>query len=178
MPGWNNSTAESVEVTDGTEWYALRVMVRAERRVAAALERKGREVLLPLRRDGKVHEALFPGYLFCQFNPRFTLPILTTPGVQHIVGYGSKPAPLHVHEVEALNAIVVSNAPVEPFRDYLSGQAVTITEGPLRGIRAVVARVHNTERVLITVELLQRSVLLDTPIENILPCESYSTSQA
>jgi transcription antitermination factor NusG len=170
--------AEPVQLIDRSEWYALRVMVRAERRIASILERKGSGVLLPLHRRGKVHEPLFPGYLFCQLDPRIPLPVLTTPGVQYIVSYGSTPAPLHPHEVEALSAIVVSNAPVEPFCDYLPGQAVTIAEGPLRGIRAIVARVHNTQRVLITVELLQRSVLLDTSIEDIVPYESYSTLPA
>ena len=35
---------------------------------------------------------LFPGYLFCRFNPQNRLPILKTPGVVQIVSFNNIPA--------------------------------------------------------------------------------------
>jgi len=60
---------------------------------------KGYEWFLPLlqsrrRWSDRVKEVdapLFPGYLFCRFNPNDRLPILKTPGVTQIVGYNHVP---------------------------------------------------------------------------------------
>src|SRR6266446_4384964 len=68
---------------EGTLWYALHVRTRFEKVVARNLRGKGYEEFLPLysrtnRWSDRVKEIelpLFPGYVFCRFNPHDRLPI-------------------------------------------------------------------------------------------------------
>src|SRR5262252_6549816 len=81
---------------DDTLWYALYVRKRFEKVVARNLRGKGYEEFLPLYRRAnrwtdrikEIEFPLFPGYVFCRFNPFDRLPILTIPGVSAIVGFG------------------------------------------------------------------------------------------
>ena len=41
----------------------------------------------------ELEEPYFPGYIFCRFDPRNRLPILTTPGVQSVLGIGKSERP-------------------------------------------------------------------------------------
>jgi hypothetical protein len=69
-------------------WYEIHVRPRSEFLTAGALRNKGYEPLLPRylskRRwsDRKVELELplFPGYIFCKFDVKVRMPILTTPG--------------------------------------------------------------------------------------------------
>src|SRR3989442_10827151 len=80
-------------------WFALQTRCRYESFVAKQLAHKGYEILLPLyecrrRWSDRIKELelpLFPGYVFCRFNPLVRLPILMTPGVIQVVGVGKSP---------------------------------------------------------------------------------------
>jgi transcription antitermination factor NusG len=60
-------------------WFALQVRMRHEAGVVDHLEGKGYEWFLPLYKTQRrwsdrvkeVHSPLFPGYLFCRFNPPY-----------------------------------------------------------------------------------------------------------
>ena len=39
----------------------------------------------------QIDQFLFPGYIFCRFDPNDRLPILTAPGVVDVVGFGKLP---------------------------------------------------------------------------------------
>src|ERR1700740_1540538 len=75
-------------------WYAVRVRSRFENVVAKHLHARGYELFLPLYKDqrqwsdrlSEIELPLFPGYVFCRFNPVNRLPILSIPGVVHLVG--------------------------------------------------------------------------------------------
>ena len=83
-------------------WFALQVRSRYENIVTAHLSGMGYESFLPLYmcrrrwsdRFKEIELPLFPGCLFCQFNPLNRLPILSIPGVVHVVGVGRTPSPL------------------------------------------------------------------------------------
>ncbi len=76
-------------VVDNYPWFALQTRSRYEHFVAAMLRGKGYELFLPVytcqrRWSDRIKELelpLFPGYLFCRFNPLDRFPILVTPGV-------------------------------------------------------------------------------------------------
>src|SRR5450631_3179299 len=74
-------------------WYALHVRSRHEKAVAAALRCKDFAEFLPLytsrrqwsQRVAEVELPLFPGYVFCSFDPgEKRVLITTTPGVMGI----------------------------------------------------------------------------------------------
>src|ERR1700752_1390554 len=104
-------------------WFALQVRARFERGVADHLGGKGFELFLPLYKCRKrwsdrikeVDAPLFPGYLFCRFNPQDRLPILKTPGVIQIVGTNRTPVSVDEQEIEAIQKMVASGMPNQPW---------------------------------------------------------------
>src|SRR5881392_3324270 len=87
---------------EGTLWYALHVRIRFEEIVARSLRDKGYEEFLPRYRPSSrwpehfkdIELPLFPRYVFCRFNALDRLPVLTTPGVTAIVGFGRNLIPI------------------------------------------------------------------------------------
>src|SRR5262249_54248382 len=104
---------------------------------------------------------LFPGYLFCRMNPHYRLPVLTMPGVIHIVGTGKTPIPVEEEEINALRRVAKSGAPTMPWPYMRTGQAAHIEEGPLRGMTGIIIRVKSAFKLLLSVSLLQRSVAVE-----------------
>jgi transcription antitermination factor NusG len=158
-----------VQYPDGslqTFWYAIHVRPRFESRISTVLRSKGYKEFLPTYRrkhrwSDRAKELalpLFPGYLFSRFDVRDRLSILKSPGVIGIVGLGKTPIPLSDHEIEAIQAIVASGLPAEPWTHLTVGSRVFIEAGPLAGLEGIVADVDKTFRLVVSVQLLQRSI--------------------
>jgi transcription antitermination factor NusG len=106
----------------------------------------------------QVPAALFPGYVFCRFDPLRRLPILTTPGVEHVVGLGKIPQPVEDIEIEAIRRIMESGFLAKPWPYLKVGQRVRINGGSLDGIEGLLVQERGKDRLIISVDLLQRSV--------------------
>jgi transcription antitermination factor NusG len=165
-----------------SHWFAIRTAAGREKSVASQLQSKGYETLLPLSRSkrqwcDRVKElelALFPGYLFTRFDFNQRLPILITPGVQLIVGTGKIPTPVSDAEIEALRRVVASGASAEP-HDYLSaGQRVRIRAGALVGLEGILVEAKNSWRMILSVELLRRSVAVEVDRAVLAPISTGS----
>src|SRR5258708_318440 len=150
------------------QWFALAVKPRFDKAVARALEVKGYETLLPLykkHRNGarsKISELpLFPGYVCCRFDVQSRLPILTTPGVIQVLGAGNMPMPLSDVEVNSLQTALKTQHPVVPYPFVDAGQRVRINSGALAGVEGIVISFTQRLRLLLSITLLQRSVLLE-----------------
>ena len=149
-----------------SKWYALRVRSRHEDAVAKHLDARGLESFLPLYKSQRrwsdrfkeIEVPLFPGYVFCHFNVMNRLPILTIPGVVHVVGIGKIPAPIDESEIAAIQVAVKSGLPTEPWPSLCVGDRVRIEHGPLGGVEGVLLGVRGRQRLLLSVTLLQRSV--------------------
>jgi len=147
-------------------WFALRVRSRYEHTVATHLQRRGYESLLPLYkcrhrwsdRFKEIDLPLFPGYVFCQFNPLNRLPILSIPGVVHVVGVGRTPVPIDESEIAAIQAAVKSGLPRQPWPFLEIGHRVRIEYGPLCGVQGILLGFRGHHRLVLSVTLLQRSV--------------------
>jgi transcription antitermination factor NusG len=160
---------ESFPETSTPQWFAVAVKPRFDKAVARTLESKGFETLLPLYKThhryaarSKVSELpLFPGYVFCRFNVLTRLPILTTPGVTQILGTGNTPLALSEEEIVSIRVAIQANLPLQPFPFLQAGQRVRIEEGALRGVVGLVVRIKDCMRLILSITLLQRSVLLE-----------------
>lgn len=149
-------------------WYAVRVKPNFEKVVSLGFRGKGYEEFLPLQtahrqvqnRIRTVELPLFPGYVFCRFDEAKRLPILTTPGVFHVVTHAGRLAPVPDHEIESLQTMVRSRLPLEEC-PYSPGDKVRIVSGPLAGVEASVSRVKDRYRVVLSVAMLERSVAVE-----------------
>jgi transcription antitermination factor NusG len=168
-------------------WYALQVVPKREDIVAALLTYKGYEQYVPgYQADGPmqgtakktVENKLFPGYVFCRFAYEESDQVargggvVTTPGVIRILG-GRKPAPIASEEIEAIRLALAARLKPEPW-PFQIGQKVKIEAGPLRGVSGIVIRSDGTHRLVLSVELLQRSVAASVQADWISPIVTTS----
>jgi len=150
-------------------WYALAVKARHDKSVARTLQNKGYEALAPTYRKRHVYGSrsketelpLFPGYVFCLLDLSRRLPVLTTPGVIQFIGAGRMPLPIDETEISSLRQAILAGATLQPYPFLQAGRRVRIEEGSLTGVRGVVVSLKQGPRVVISISLLQRSVLLE-----------------
>jgi transcription antitermination factor NusG len=147
-------------------WYAIRVKSNRERITAEALKGKGFPVCFPRYRDHSqransdrtIERPLFPGYLFCCFDVTKRLPILTSPGVVHIVSCGRTPQPVDEREMSAVLSIVQSGLAAKPHQFLSIGQNIRLDRGPLAGAQGVILSYLGEAEFVVSVSLLRRSI--------------------
>jgi transcription antitermination factor NusG len=157
------------EAEIGLPWFALHVRSRSEQVVAASLHSKGYQEFLPLYRvrnrwSDRLREVdlpMFPGYVFCRFDPARRLPIVTTPSVVSVVGLGKMPQPVETAEIEAIQALAKSGLPALPWPYLRAGAPVRIERGALEGLEGILTAVKNEYRVVLSITLLHRSVAVE-----------------
>jgi transcription antitermination factor NusG len=169
-----------------TAWYAVAVRSNFERIVAQSLRQKDYDIFLPAYlskrrwsdRTKVVECALFPGYLFCRMDLRQRVPLLNTPGVVSIVGIGKCAIPVQEGEITAIQKIIESGLPVAPWPFFKAGEFVHINEGPLAGVEGIVIASKNRTRLVVSVEMLRRSVTVEIDSDWAEPGKpSYSISR-
>jgi transcription antitermination factor NusG len=150
-------------------WYVIQTQRNKERVVEARLTQEGLATYLPLLRQwprpavGSDVGPMFPGYVFVSTAPLRFHRISRTPGVHGLVLFGGEPAELDDSVVsffrsrEGADGVIRS----EPLP---AGSEVLITEGPLRGLVAVLdRRLTGRQRVLVLLDILQRRTRVEVP---------------
>jgi transcription antitermination factor NusG len=167
------------------QWFALVVKPRFDKAVAHALEMKGYETLLPLYRKYYKYGArsrsselpLFPGYVCCRFDVHSRLPVLTTPGVIHVLGAGNMPLPVSDVEINSLQTAIGAQLPIQPIAFVNDGERVRISSGVLAGVEGIVLKSKPSLRLVLSVTLLQRSVLLEVDRDQVGACGTLEPAQ-
>jgi transcription antitermination factor NusG len=150
-------------------WYAILTKTGREKNARLLLENSGFECYLPVSKSSRnwsdrmkeVEVPLFPGYLFCRMNPNDRLPVLITPGVVQIVGTGKTPIPIEEQEIAAIQRVGRSELSTMPWPYLQVGQMARIEAGPLQGMSGIVVRVKSGLKLVLSVQLLQRSVAVE-----------------
>jgi transcription antitermination factor NusG len=186
----HTETRRSYSETDANpkpfSWFAVQVRTRQELGISEHLRSNGYEWILPLSRCQKrwsdrikeVQSPLFPGYLFCRFDPLDRLPILKIPGVIQIVGSNRQPIPVDEDEIRAIQVLVASGAPNQPCPYLEIGDKVRIESGPLRGLEGLLVEFQGHRRLVLCVTLLQRSVAVRIDSASVTPLRSTPTGVA
>jgi transcription antitermination factor NusG len=167
-------------------WYALRVRSRHENLVASHLQARGFESLLPLYkcrrrwsdRFKEMQLPLFPGYVFCLFNQLNRLPILTIPGIVHVVGVGRTPLPIDETEMATILTAVQSGVLSRPWPFLQVGNKVRVEYGPLSGVEGILLGFRGHHRLVLSVTLLQRSVAVQVDEAWITPLPEQKRGSA
>jgi transcription antitermination factor NusG len=148
------------------QWYALKVRTGGEPSAAEALTMRGLELYSPMRQERRrysdrmkvVKAAVFPGYIFCRFNIANKLPVISSPGVEYIVGLSGAHTPISDREIDSIRRLIESGADVTPMLG--AGQRVRVMHGPLEGVEGVLLRDGKGSRLVVSIELLKRSAAL------------------
>jgi transcription antitermination factor NusG len=165
-------------------WYAVQTYSRHEKRVCEYLSHLDVECFLPLYetvhrwRNGckaRVELPLFPNYLFVKTDPRERFRILEIPGTLSFVGSSNELWPLPTFEIESLRSSLHLRK-YEPHDYLVVGQKVRIIAGPLSGLAGILVQKRGEPRVVLSLELIQRSVAVEVDagdVEVIRPVASH-----
>lgn len=156
-------------------WFAAYTSAHHEKRVAAELGARSVEHFLPLYsslrrwRDRRVQLdlPLFPGYVFVRLPFSERLRALQIPSVVRLVGFGGLPVPLPDNEIELIRLGLSHGGGAEPHPFLAVGRRVRIAAGPFAGLEGVLKRKKSSLRVVISVELIQRSVMVDVDASDV-----------
>jgi len=88
------------------------------------------------------------------------LQVQQVPGVAHLVGFDGTPAALPDEEIEALRASFESGVRAQPHPYLTVGRRVRLKSGPLAGMQGILLRRKGNFRVVISIELIQRSLVV------------------
>jgi transcription antitermination factor NusG len=154
----------------GLSWFAVQTKPRHEKRAAAELEEKGVVVFLPLHavirqwsdRKRKLQLPLFPNYLFVRVRADRGERIAVL-GTNAIVRFVGKDGGVSIpdEEIEAVSTLLKTGVPFEPCPFGTVGQRVRIRGGSLDGVQGTVVKQNDGDRLIVSVECIQRSLAIE-----------------
>jgi transcription antitermination factor NusG len=149
-------------------WYAVQTVARHEKRVVAQFEEKRVSSFLPLfhqihrwsDRRSVVEVPVFSCYTFVRMVQTVDerLKVLRTPGVPGFVGSERQGTPIPDEQIESLRTAISEKIPCVPYPFISAGRRVRIRGGSLDGIEGILVRQGRDQSLVISVELLHRSV--------------------
>jgi transcription antitermination factor NusG len=170
-----NSGVGAGELATSASWYALYTRHQHEKAIAQILSAKGLEVFLPLYnatrrwKDRTVHLSLplFPCYLFLRGMKERRLEVVTTPGIVSILSVNGEPAAIPESEIESVRKAVEWGNRVEPHPFLRCGDRVRVICGPLQGLEGILVRQKNLYRLVLSVEILERSAAVEVEVSSV-----------
>jgi transcription antitermination factor NusG len=151
-------------------WYAIHTRAHHEKRVDARLRECNISTFLPLVKQ--VHRwsdrrkvidlPLFSCYVFVNIvpSPKSRLIVLRTEGVIGFVGARSEGTPVRDAEIESVRLLLSRGVPFAAYPFLKIGQRVRIRGGSLDGVEGVIVGDKGDRKLVISVELIQRSVAI------------------
>jgi len=179
MPGTDPVSASTYPqmINEPARWYAIYVASRAEKKVEEELTRKGVDTYLPLKttlrrwsdRKKWVEMPLIPGYCFVKIVYKNYLSVLQTNHVVAFVRFEGKPAAIPDGQIDFLKRMLKqSDYSWEITQEQLKpGQKVEIIAGPFIGIEAELVFLKGKKRVVVRIEQIDNSVIVDIPMEDL-----------
>src|SRR6266478_2667910 len=177
------SVMQNIEYRDlptspaGPLWYAAYTSANREKRVAEQLTVRTVEHFLPCYesvrrwkdRRVRLEMPLFPGYVFVRITSRDRLQVLGVPGVVRIVGFGGHLAALPECQIDLLRQGLLGGALAQPHPYLKRGCRVRIRNGALQGAVGILIRKKGRFRVVLSVDLIMRSIAVEVDAADIEP---------
>lgn len=166
-------------------WYAAYTSANHEKRVDLQLGQRSVEHFLPLYesvrrwkdRKMRLQLPLFPGYVFVRLALCDRLRVLQVPSLVRLVGFSGQPSALPDEEIKALKTASACGMRAEPHPFLTVGRRVRITSGPFEGRQGILLRKKGTLRVVLSVELIMRSIVIDVDTADVVPVSCSIASQ-
>jgi transcription antitermination factor NusG len=151
-------------------WFAAYTCANHEKKVREQLDQRSVESFLPLYETVRrwkdrrmcLQLPLFAGYVFVRMAMVDRLRVLQVPSIVRIVGFNGHLAALPDAEIEGLRNSLARGVRAEPHPFPTIGRRVRVTRGPLAGLQGVVVRRRNKIRFVVSVELIMRSIAVET----------------
>jgi len=160
-------------------WFALYTASNHEKKVEQHLQMREIETFLPLytvtrrwknRVTASVKLPLFAGYVFARIARTESARVLEVPLVHSIVGNGREALPIPDTDIDALRSGLHLRQS-EPYPYVKVGARARIRSGPLAGLEGVVVRKDGHLRVVLSLELIMKSIAVHVRADELEPCE-------
>ncbi|MET0216258.1 MAG: transcription termination/antitermination NusG family protein [Vicinamibacterales bacterium] len=165
-------------------WYAIWTRSHCERLVEQQLTARGFLPFLPevatprqnARRTPRNHgkAAMFPGYLFVRdaMTKERYVEMLGVRGIVRVLEDGwTRLTPVPESDIDAIRHIIESGVAVFPHPLLRHGDRVRVVNGSLSGIEGIfVTDSQQKGRLVVTIDLLGRSVALEVSGEDVVRC--------
>jgi transcription antitermination factor NusG len=181
-------TPKNPSASVSLHWYAVMVKSRHEKVVSARLAAFAIVHYLPLQRElhrwsdrtQLVDVPLFPGYLFTRLDiyGSHRLNILRTPGVVGFVANQAGPLPIPDEQVESVEIAVNSGLEYWPTETFQERDRVRVVRGPLTGIEGSCLRVGPKPQLVISIDLIGRSLSVSISDSDVELIERRATKYA
>jgi transcription antitermination factor NusG len=162
------------------QWFAVYTTPRHEKHVSEIFAERQIETFLPLYRTNRQWQKsrpvvlelpLFPTYVFVRIARQSRSIVLGTPGVLSIVGSSKEAWPLPDLEIDALRSGLLERK-IEPHPYLVVGERVRIKTGMMAGVEGVLVRKKNEFRVVLSLEMIMRSVAVEVDADDVEPVTS------
>jgi transcription antitermination factor NusG len=149
-------------------WFAVQTRSRHEKKAHAELQEKGIQSFLPLfaekhkwsDRQRVVEVPLFPQYLFVRIavSSDERISVLRTNGVVGLVGTKGCGIAIPDVQVERIQRVIEQKIPYNPHLYLNVGKRIRIRGGALDGMEGILTAVNGDQTLVVSVELIQRSL--------------------
>ena len=152
------------------KWYALYTKARAEKKVLEQLTQMGIKAYLPLKRvlrqwsDRKkwVEIPVISSYIFINIPESDYRKVFDARGVVAYVSYKGKAVTIPDHELEAMRRTVDNDIEFDvQQRNIKEGEEITITSGPLKGVKGIVKEVQGDKKLYISISNIGYTLVIN-----------------
>jgi transcription antitermination factor NusG len=155
------------------QWLAVYTKPRWEKKVDAALLRKGVESWAPVQKverqwsDRKkiIEDPLFKSYVFVHITEEERLSVLQTDGVLNFIHYLGKPAVIRDEEIKLIKSYLLekeATITVEGLQMFRENDKVVITHGVFMDNEGTVLRT-GSKKIYVKLESLQQVMVVEFP---------------
>jgi transcription antitermination factor NusG len=151
-------------------WFAVQTRPRHEKKVSESLGEKGIQNFLPLFRSKRqwtdrskwIDLPLFAQYVFARIpeSVECRVRVLRTDGVIRLAGEAGRGTAIPDEQIANLHTIVKHKIPRSTFDRVRIGERIRIRGGALNGIEGILAAVENDRSLVISIDLIQKSVAI------------------
>ncbi len=152
------------------KWYALYTKSRAEKKVAEELNRLGITNYLPIKRELRqwsdrkkwVEVPAISSYIFIHIPLDRYRDVFQVNGIVAYVSYKGKAVTIPDHEMQAMKQTIDNKIAFNvEATNIKKGEEVTITSGPLKGIKGIVQSVQGTKKLYLNISNIGYTLVVD-----------------
>ncbi len=159
----------AVDRDNAYPWYALCIRQRFREQCEDYLKAYAYDFFSPVKTEVRqwsdrrktAQVPLFPGYLFCRFECKESMPIWRAPGVIDIINSGGRFLEVDAEQIDNVKRCLEASASVDVVPELVRGRKVQVIAGPMAGVFGVLAFVKQQQRVALEITMMNRSVLVE-----------------
>lgn len=158
------------EHTTKEQWYALYTKSRAEKKVANELNKLGITNYLPIKKELRqwsdrkkwVEVPVISSYIFINIPAERYNDVFQVNGIVAYVSYKGTAVNIPDHEIEAMRKTIENKISFEVENTTLKkGQEVTLTSGPLKGIKGIVENIQGSKKLYLNITNIGYSMVIN-----------------